>query len=397
MKQILDTPLGECCEVISGATPKSGVRHYWDGEIHWATPKDLSKLTGMEIGDTPRKITEAGLNSCAATVLPAGSVLLSSRAPIGHVAINSRPMATNQGFKSLIPKSNQIDAHYLAYWLKANRSHLQSLGNGATFKEISKTTIAQVEIPLPSYDEQRRIAAILGQTDAIRTKRRNAVTLLDDLIRSIFLDMFGDPSCNATTWPIRKIGDLIESTQYGTSEKAKPEGDLPMLRMGNVSYTGEIDLSDLKYTDRDATNERHIVHSGDVLFNRTNSPELVGKSAIYRGDLPLAYAGYLIRVRANSQNNGEYLAAFLNTSHAKRVLRNMCKSIVGMANINARELKEIDIAEVPLALQREFAARVGELERFKVAHRAHLAELDALFISLQHRAFRGELWDSPAA
>jgi type I restriction enzyme S subunit len=133
--------LGSCCEIVSGATPKTGVPEYWDGDVLWATPKDLSDLEGKYIHETPRKITQTGLRNCAASLLPAGSVLLSSRAPIGHVAINTNPMATNQGFKSLVPRHDRVDAGYLYYWLRANRSFLESLGNGATFKEVSKNVI----------------------------------------------------------------------------------------------------------------------------------------------------------------------------------------------------------------------------------------------------------------
>src|SRR5438105_4730387 len=105
----------------------------------------------------------------------------------------------------------------------------------------------------------------------------------------------------------------------------------------------------------------------------------------------MAYAGYLIRLRTNQKNHPEYLAAFLNTAYAKRLLRAMCKSIIGMANINARELQAIQIAEPPLPAQREFASRIAAIEKLKSTHRASLAELDALFASLQHGAFRGEL------
>lgn len=163
--------LGECCEIVSGATPKTGVADFWDGDIEWATPAGLSKLPGPFIDHTSRKITAAGLASCAAAILPAGSVLLSSRAPIGHVAINTRPMATNQGFKSLIPKTGILDAKYLYHWLRSHKEYLKSLGNGATFKELSKAVVARVEIPVPPLDEQRRIAAILDQADALRAKR----------------------------------------------------------------------------------------------------------------------------------------------------------------------------------------------------------------------------------
>jgi len=138
--------------------------------------------------------------------------------------------------------------------------------------------------------------------------------------------------------------------------------------------------------------ERYLVRVGDVLFNRTNSAELVGKTAIVRQlARPMAYAGYLVRLRVNKDNDPEYLSAFLNTAYSKRVLRGMCKSIIGMANINATEVQTIKIVQPPLPLQKEFAQRVEAVEKLKATHRASLSELEVLFASLQHRAFRGEL------
>jgi type I restriction enzyme S subunit len=261
---------------------------------------------------------------------------------------------------------------------------------------LSTSKIKAIQLAIPPLGEQQRIAQVLDSVDVLRAKRRETIALLDDLAQSIFLDMFGDPASNPRGWPMKRIGDLIDSTNYGTSEKSSTVGDLPVLRMNNITAAGEITLRDLKYMDRSTADEKYIVRSGDVLFNRTNSPELVGKTAIYRGQIPLAFAGYLVRVRMNSNNNPEYLAAFLNTKYSKRVLRNMCKSIVGMANINAREMQSISIAEPPLALQQEFSKRIGAVESLKQVHRAHLVELGSLFASLQHRAFRGELWDTPA-
>ena len=185
--------LAEVCEIVSGATPKTGVAEYWDGDIPWATPKDLNSLEDSYIQDTPRRITAAGLRSCAATLLPINSVLFSSRAPIGYVAINRVPMATNQGFKSFIPDPTRIESKYLYYWLRANRLYLDSIGNGATFKELSKATISRVELPLPPIEEQRRIANVLDHANALRSGRRQALTYLDGLTESIFLEMFGDP------------------------------------------------------------------------------------------------------------------------------------------------------------------------------------------------------------
>src|SRR5690606_18909183 len=130
-------PIENVAEIVSGATPRTDNPKYWDGTIRWVTPKELSDVEGIYIAETERHITEAGLKSCAATILPPGSVLFSSRAPIGHTAICTTSMATNQGFKSFIPKRNRLDAHYLLTWLRLRRHFLEGLGTGATFKEVS--------------------------------------------------------------------------------------------------------------------------------------------------------------------------------------------------------------------------------------------------------------------
>ncbi|WEB41223.1 restriction endonuclease subunit S [Streptomyces yunnanensis] len=258
--------------------------------------------------------------------------------------------------------------------------------------KVNQRTLSEIKLWVPPLAHQSRISEVLDRVDDLRAKRREAIRLLGDLAQSIFIDMFGDPARNPLKWPMKKIGDLIDSASYGTSEKASEVGDLPVLRMGNITSSGRVDLSDLKFMDRASTDEKYLIRRGDVLFNRTNSAELVGKSAIYRGNDDLAFAGYLVRVRVNASNDPEYLAAFLNTQYAKRVLRGMSKSIVGMANINARELQGIEVAEPPLPLQVEFAKRVGAVESLREIHRRHLVELDSLFASLQDRAFRGELW-----
>lgn len=189
--------MGEVAEIVSGATPKTGVADFWGGDVPWATPADLSKLNGAAyISATPRNLTQAGVRGCATRILPAGSVLLSSRAPIGHVAINTVPMATNQGFKSLVP-SPDLDAKFLYHWIKSKTVYLQSLGNGATFKELSKRTVEQIQIPFPPLPEQRRIAAILDHADALRDKRRRVLSLFDPLVEAIFRSMFGGVQASA--------------------------------------------------------------------------------------------------------------------------------------------------------------------------------------------------------
>ncbi|WP_454129284.1 restriction endonuclease subunit S [Microbacterium aurum] len=378
--------LGDVADVVSGATPKTDVPEYWGGSVAWATPAEISKLVDKYISRTERTLTQLGLASSGAKLLPPNSVLLSSRAPIGLVAINTVPMATNQGFKSLVP-SERILPTYLYWWLESHTAVLQSRGRGATFLELSKSEVERVSLPLPPLPEQRRIAAILDEADALRALNQRQSEAIDSLVAAAFESVLTHSSGSLTT-----IAALVESSQYGTSAKAGPTGTYPILRMGNITSDGRIDLSDMKYINLEAKERsKYLVRSGDVLFNRTNSADLVGKTAVYREDEPRAFAGYLVRLRPKEPEFGDYVSGYLNSRVGKLTLRKMAKSIVGMANINAREVQAIRLP-VPesTALKRFVAIReIADSQRRALAARTH--ELDALFASLQHRAFRGEL------
>jgi type I restriction enzyme, S subunit len=266
------------------------------------------------------------------------------------------------------------------------------MASGVNLPRISPKHLIDFEIPLPPLGEQRRIAAILDQADVLRQKRREASRGLLTLKGARFDELFGDPASNPKGWPIGNIDDLAASTQYGTSSRASEKGGLPILRMGNITYQGNWDLSDLKYIDlAEREIEKYTARDGDILFNRTNSPDLVGKTAVFREMEPYVFAGYLVRLRVNELADPEFVSAYLNSSYGKATLRGMCKSIIGMANINARELRSIAIPIPPIELQRQFARSVAEIRELGNAYTAHLNQLDALFASLQHRAFRGEL------
>jgi type I restriction enzyme S subunit len=285
-----------------------------------------------------------------------------------------------------------LDVRFLFHFMSVYVETLRAMSVGGVIKYIKLGYLTEAKIPLPPLPDQKRIADILDRADALRAKRRAALAELDSLTQAIFLEMFGDPAKNPKKWPMRVIGDLLDSACYGTSEKAGPAGEFPVLRMNNITRTGEMDFSDLKYMDLPKhLHDRYLVRPGDVLFNRTNSVDLVGKTGIYREAKPMAYAGYLIRLRVTNENDPEYLSSYLNTAYSKKTLRNMCKSIIGMANINATEIQAMRIPQPPLNLQRDFSRRLTRLEKTRTTYRASLQELDALFASLQHRAFRGEL------
>lgn len=403
MSKFSHTQLGDCCEIVSGATPKTGVGKYWDGDVLWATPKDLSDLSGIYIDDTPRKITEAGLKSCSAFALPVGSVLFSSRAPIGHVAINTRPLATNQGFKSFIPKTDRVDAKYLAHWLKANRLYLESLGNGATFKEVSKATIAKVEIPLPSLGEQRRIAQALNSVDALRAKRRAAIALLDDLAQSIFLEMFSTDYLRyrRVDFPTAfwfQEGPGIRKWQF-------TESGVKLLNVGNIEKSGKLNLS--KTNRRISVEEtcgrysHFLVDAGDLVIASSGISIDDDGMLRTRGSfvdnslLPLCMNTSTIRFKSIPNiSDLYYLRSWLNSIEFRGQITRL---VTGSAQLNfgPSHLKSLKISLPEITTQQEFAKKIKKLDSGKFLLSTHLAELDALFVSLQYRAFRGELWDDP--
>ncbi|QTN31174.1 restriction endonuclease subunit S [Akkermansiaceae bacterium] len=396
--------IGTVCEIVSGATPRTSKPEYWNGEVKWVTPKDLSNLREKHISDTPRKITRQGLNSCAAKMLPPQSVLLSCRAPIGLVAINTEPVCTNQGFKSLVPKANQVDPNYLYWWLLTNREYLDGLGRGATFKEISKSIIQEIDIPLPhrngkpDLNVQKRIAAILDKADAIRRKLQQSLRLSDDFLRSVFLDMFGDPEGNG--WEIKTIEDVlaprkgaIRTGPFGSNllhSEFVDEG-IAVLGIDNAVQNKFAPGKPRFITEEKYQSLKHYtVYPGDVLITIMGT---CGRCAIVPEDIPTAInTKHLCCI---SLDRKKCLPEFL---HSYFLLHPMAKSYLGqtakgaiMDGLSGGVIKRMPIPEVPMSLQKQYAKLVKNRTALVDRLTNQLAESEDLFSSLQQRAFRGEL------
>ena len=326
-----------------------------------------------------------------------GDILMAlSGATVGKIAVATVDTVgcyLNQRVAIVRSKSTE-SADYLKYVFSG--SYLDKLllsAGGAAQPNLSPKDLASMEIPLPPLDEQKRIAAILDKADSVRRKRQQAIQLADDFLRSVFLDMFGDPVTNPKGFPIGTIRDFVETANYGSSGKAsETEGEYPMLRMGNITYEGGWDFTNLKYIDLSEKDKpKYLTQKGDLLFNRTNSRELVGKTAVFEEEKPMAIAGYLIRVRTNELGNNYYLSGYLNSAHGKKTLVGMCKSIVGMANINAQELQNIKILLPPIELQNEFEKIVKTTKQKLKSFDKSSQLLNDNFNSLSQKAFAGEL------
>lgn len=244
------------------------------------------------------------------------------------------------------------------------------------------------EIPLPPLEEQHRIADLLDKVSDLIAKRRAQLGKLDLLVKARFVEMFGDQRTNPKGWKTGRIRDVVNEVKYGTSRPAVEGGTYKYLRMGNITFDGHLDLNDLKYIDiPEPEIEKCIVRKGDVLFNRTNSKELVGKTCVFDLDEPMVIAGYIIRVRVNERVIPEYLSAVLNSQYGKQTLSDMCKAIVGQANINAQELQNIAILIPPIELQREFALFIHRVNRLVSNVTDGIKKLETLKKALMQRVF----------
>ena len=285
---------------------------------------------------------------------------------------------------------SKVNKRYFLNFFKSNcvKRALKGKQNQSTQKYLKANHIEDLIIPVPDVKKQELIAKQLDKLTYIITLRTNELKQLDDLIKARFVEMFGDPIQNPKGWEVVTIGDIVTEVRYGTSKPAVEGGKYPYLRMNNLTADGHLDLNDLKYIDiPDDEIEKCVVRKGDVLFNRTNSIELVGKTAVF--DLPedMIIAGYIIRVRLTEKMLPEVLSQYMNLEALKGILRGMAKGAVNQANINAQELQSIKVYIPEMELQKQFVKMKEQIYKSKVAVQKALDETQILFDSLMQKYF----------
>lgn len=285
----------------------------------------------------------------------------------------------------------KAEPRFVAYVLAgADFRNWASAAQGNNIKNLNKSALEGYTIPLPPLEEQRRIVGLLDRAAEIRRRADAARAKARAIIPALFLDMFGDPATNPKGWAIMAVGDVLDSASYGTSQKASDTGEgLPVIRMGNVTMDGQLDTVDLKYIElTEAEREKSELLDGDLLFNRTNSKELVGKTGLWDGRFEAVAASYFIRLRVNRERLvPAYLWAFFNTAHMKRVLFQTARGAIGQANINAKELRAFPVTVPPLPLQTAFAEQAQHLEATARALDAAAAKAEAMAAALSAQVF----------
>lgn len=248
--------LGDVAEIIGGGTPSTGIAEYWDGTISWLTPRDLTNYNYRYIKKGERSITESGLRNSSTRMLPKGTVLLTSRAPIGYLAIAENPVCTNQGFKSFIADDTKVDNLFLYYMLKNNIEQIKSLGTGTTFAEVSGNILKGVEFIFPeSISEQYRIASILSSLDDKIELNFQMNKTLEAITQAIFKEWFVDfkfPGFDGELvdglpkgWRMGNVIDLFQLQRgYDLPSISRVEGSYPVVAASGISsYHNEFKVS----------------------------------------------------------------------------------------------------------------------------------------------------------
>lgn len=379
--------LGDICSIVSGTTPKSNRPEYWDGDINWVTPAELNDDSDI-IYESQRKITEQAVQDSSLKPFPAGTVLLSSRAPIGKVAIAGVEMYCNQGFKNLIC-SNRIYNRYLYHFLKNSTEYLNSLGRGATFKEISKSIVENIEIPLPPLDEQRRIAAMLDKVSGLIAKRREQLDKLDELVKARFVEMFGDPVSNPKGWNIirlSELGDCKNGMNFHTDDSGVEIHCLGVGDFKNLSSISDTAKLPIITLNEMPTND-YLLKNGDIVFVRSNGNKaLVGRSVIvYPDDTPTTFSGFCIRFRIqNPIILPQYLLSVLKTASMRKQMTGRGANI---QNLNQKILSELKIPVSPLPYQEEYIDFTIKIDKSKLTIQQSLDKLEVLKKALMQQYF----------
>ena len=370
--------LGEVCEVVGGSTPKTNEPSYWDGEHYWVAPAELDGT--KYISSTKRTITDAGVKSAHLQLLPKGSVLLSSRAPIGKVAITTVPMYCNQGFKNLVCSDKLYNE--FAYWfLYHNTDYLNSLGTGATFKEISKRVVEQIPIPIPPLPEQEKIVAELDCLSGIIEKKREQLKELDALAQSIFYTMFGDPITNEKGWEVKTVKDIfnVKIGPFGSllHNSDYISGGTPLvnpIHMQNDKICPDFDfsVSDEKLKELDS----YLLQTNDIIFARRGD---IGRCAIVGKD----ENGYLcgtgsLFIRPTQSVCPVFMLKSFRCESMIEYLTSLAKGAT-MLNINCKIIEDLNIIMPPLALQQEFADKIALIEKQKELIKQSISETEELF------------------
>lgn len=299
----------------------------------------------------------------------------------------------------IVFRSKKVDGRYLRHYLVSDAFHRQFMqtvaGVGGSLLRANPNYVAQITIPLPPLDEQRRIAAILDKADALRQKRKQAIALLDSMTQAIFLEMFGDFSENTDLKTAVRFDELVQDQKIGLIRSARelsPNGDVPYLRMDAIQIDGKLNLFNVKRTEATKSEIAEFkLKDGDFLFNTRNSRNLVGKTAVFEGDNLYIYNNNILRIRFNEKVIPAYMLGYFRTKLAQSELEKRKSGTTSVFAIYQKSLASLPVIVPSISAQVEFRNRAASVAARRNEMASMLNSMDSLFTSLQSRAFSGQL------
>ena len=395
-------PLGDIATLQAGFGFPPSLQGRASGQYPFAKVGDISRCgrsASSILSKADHYVDASDVLTIRAKVVPPGSILF---AKIGeairqnHRVVAGCEMLIDNNAMAAIPKAS-VDSHFLFHYLKT--VDFYCLAPATTVPALRKSDLEKLEVPLPPLPEQRRIAAILDQADALRAKRREALAQLDSLTQSIFIEMFGDPVSNDRKWHKVCVSDFVAGFETGKSLVAANEDDQSSeFRVLKISAVTSLEFKPEQSKALPLDYEppkSHFVRLGDLLFSRANTADLIGATALVDATSPnLVLPDKLWRFvwyKAPRAAPRFVQHLFRQTKFRYEIAQRASGTSGSMKNISQEKVFSIRVGLPPLPLQQTFATRIQSVEALKATHRASLAELDALFASLQHRAFAGAL------
>jgi type I restriction enzyme, S subunit len=385
-------------EIRTGKTPPTTNQEYFGEEVAWYTPTDLDREKYLE--NSKRGITELAVTEKKVIIYKPNTVLLGCIGDIGKIGITKVRASSNQQITGILPNDEIINSEYLYYWLKKNKVQLQNASTNAIIPMLNNKELSAIKISFPeNIEDQKKIAAILGNVETLIKQRKESIDLLDVYLKSTFLKMFGDLVKNEKGYKKNKLGnyivDLIAGSSYLGIDKGTLENDeLGVLKSSSVTW-GTFNPKEFKAVSKNLINKPIINPlKGDLLFSRANTRELVGATCIVLEDYPNLFLPDKIWKVVLDENivTNYYIHYLLQDFRFKKSLTNSATGSHGsMLNISMDKLRNLVCPIPKIELQFQFNRIVEKIEFLKTDYQKSLQELENLFSSVSQKAFKGEL------
>lgn len=376
-------------KIVSGATPKTKDVDNYGGSIAWITPADLSGYTSKYISHGSRNITQKGYDSCSTHLMPRGTVLFSSRAPIGYVAIAENPICTNQGFKSIVP-NDDIDSEFLYYQLQYLRKKIQEKGSGTTFKEISGKVLGETDIVVPSLEEQSRIVAHIEElfseldkaVDTLKTTKEQLEVYRQAVLKDAFSNI-------AEYIPFGKI----TSSRLGKMLDKQKNVGVPCKYLRNINvrwFSFDLsDLLDMKIEEKEF--EKYTICKNDLVICEGGEP---GRCAVWEKDETIFYQKALHRVRFTIKAEPRFYMYYLWYITQSGSI-NKFYTGTGIKHLTGQSLEKIPVPVTDIGEQKRLLELIemhlSVCDNIEKTVDAALAQADAMRQSILKQAFEGKI------